>query len=272
MGSLTFQETLTAAINDALENGYDSTSRLDYWIERLRTAAVESMAAPHEVERLIKQYLTTVYNRNVEKFGLLRNHPDVERFTLQRVKPELREALDRAIYAAADQIKLNKEQAVADTIRRFRGWMTSIPKGGTEVTDRPKVKSTFKKPLARQKFEERRVAIDQSAKLVNNLSEILATDSGALAGRWRSNWRQVGYNYREDHKERDEKVYTVRGNWALEQGLMKVGPAGYIDEITRPGEEVYCRCYYVWISVLTKLPANMLTAKGRAAIESAIGA
>lgn len=266
---MTFQETLTAAISDALENGYDSVSRLDYWIEQLRTAAIEYMTPTHEMERAVRDYLTTVYSRNVDRFGILRFHPGVQRFTLDRVKPELRAELDRRIYAAADLIKLNKERAVADTLQRFRGWMTSIPKGGTTIANRPQVKAEIRKALPQLKYEERRVAIDQSAKLVSSINEIVATNSGALAGRWRSNWRQIGYNYRKHHKERDDKVYTVRGNWALAKGLMKVGPSGYLDEITRPGEEVYCRCYYVWINVLNKLPPDMLTEKGRAAIQAA---
>jgi len=48
----------------------------------------------------------------------------------------------------------------------------------------------------------------------------------AIALIWHSNWRQAGYDYREDHKERDLEIYTLRPNWALERGFMKASPAG----------------------------------------------
>ena len=265
----TFQEVLTEAINDAIEHGYDSTSRLEFWLERLRVAALESMTPAYVVEQSVRDYLTAVYTRSVDRGGILKRHPGLEAFTLQRVKPELRAELDRRIFAAADLIKINREASIATTLQRFRGWMTSIPKGGTDAAKRLEVKARIRKSIPRMKFEERRVAIDQSAKLVSSLNEILAVNSGALAAKWRSNWRQPNYNYREDHKERDDRIYAVRGNWALKRGLMKAGPDGYVDDVTRPGEEVYCRCYYVWINSLTQLPPDMLTKKGREALADA---
>jgi len=44
---------------------------------------------------------------------------------------------------------------------------------------------------------------------------------------------------------------------------MKAGDAGYTDEITTPGEEVFCRCFYRWIYNLRDLPKDMLTIKGK---------
>ena len=50
---------------------------------------------------------------------------------------------------------------------------------------------------------------------------------------------------------------------AIERGLMKAGPAGYTDEIDKPGERVFCRCYYQFVYMLASLPDDMLTEKGR---------
>ena len=60
------------------------------------------------------------------------------------------------------------------------------------------------------------------------------------------------------------RVYAVRGNWAIEKGLMNAGPNGYIDEITQPGEDFDCMCVYRWLYNLRSLPEHMLTAKGQA--------
>jgi len=104
--------------------------------------------------------------------------------------------------------------------------------------------------------------IDQSHKFVSSLNNILAKDGGAIAVIWHSNWRQRNYNYRPDHKERDSNVYALRNNWAIEKGLMKAGPAGYYDEITQFGEEIYCRCFGQYLYSIRDLPKEMLTQRG----------
>ena len=141
--------------------------------------------------------------------------------------------------------------------------MTSIPPGGAAKESIAKAKENILKPTAQEKYEWRRVTIDQGHKLSANIASIVATQNGAIAGKWRSHWRDASYNYRPEHKERDGKIYAIRGNPALAAGLMKVGPAGYLDAITQPGEEVYCRCWVRYIHDISELPEDMLTAKGK---------
>lgn len=258
-----FYETVTAAVADLIEHGYDSSDRVALWLDRLREAARRGMISEVRLEELLRSTLTQVYRRLVDHGAILKFHPGVGRFTLERVKPKLHMELDRRIFAAADLIRLNRPAAVEKTLQRFAGWATSIPIGGTEVADRKKVKDQIRKPLASLPFEERRVLTDQGHKFTSALNEILANDGGAIAGEWHSHWRQPGYDFREDHKERDRQVYLIRDSWAHKQGLVKPGPAGYVDASTRPGEEVFCRCNYTFIYFLRSLPEDMLTAKGR---------
>jgi len=49
--------------------------------------------------------------------------------------------------------------------------------------------------------------------------------------------------------------------------LMKVGPAGYTDQITQPGEEPFCRCSYVYVYNLASVPDYMLTVLGIKSLE-----
>jgi len=261
----TFQEVLAAAVNDLSASGYDSPERVQRWVERIERAAAESLVPEDVMVRRMRQGLQAVYDRYVERGGAIREQ-GVDRFTLAQVKPRLRLELDRRILAAADLIKLNRREAVSDTLRRFRGWATSIPPGGSRAVDKREEKRDIRKGLAQLPFRERRVAIDQGHKFLSNLSEIIATDGGAIAGTWRSRWRQPGYNFREDHKERDGGVFLVRGSWAQREGLVRPGPAGYTDQVTKPGEDVFCRCKYQWMFNLRDLPADMLTAKGRGAL------
>lgn len=147
--------------------------------------------------------------------------------------------------------------------QRFSGWASSVPEGGSKAVSLSEVKESVGKPLKQLPFEERRVMIDQGAKFASTLNDIIANDNGAIAAVWHSHWRRAGYNYRKDHKERDMHVYTIRGNWALEKGLMKPNDAGYTDRITQPAEEPFCQCNYQYIYNLRDLPEEMLTQKGR---------
>jgi hypothetical protein len=74
---------------------------------------------------------------------------------------------------------------------------------------------------------------------------------------------QGEYQKTDNHQERDGRVYAVRSSWAIEKGLIKVGQAGYLDEISRPGQEIGCMCSLEWVTSLPSVPAEMLTAKAR---------
>jgi len=258
-----FYRTIQEAIADITEHGFDSQRRIDDWMERIRQAATATLTPLAEMEKSLRDALGSIYKRLIERGGIIRMHPGVSRFTLTQVKPKLRAELDKRIMASAQLIRLNRAEAIEKTLRRFSGWSSSIPPGGSRTVDRRQEGVELRKAMYSLPFVERRVLIDQGHKFAANLSEIVATDGGAIAGIWRSHWREPGYDYREDHKERDELVYTVRDNWAQQAGLMRPGKAGYTDQITKPGEEVYCRCRYQWVYALGKLPEDMLTAKGR---------
>jgi hypothetical protein len=179
------------------------------------------------------------------------------------VKPHLHAELDRRIKAGVNLIKLNREQAIPRAMQRFEGWATSVPPGGVSGEKRAKVKETVKKSLKQLPFEERRVAIDQGNKMISALSEIIASDGGAIAGIWKSKYRQQNYDYREDHKERDGKFYLIRDSWAHRAGLVKRGKVGYYDEVDAVGQLPFCQCHMVWIYDLRSLPDDMLTKEGR---------
>lgn len=265
----TFFDVITAAIADMTEHGFDSNDRLLYWLGRIRDAASSAMTPAHVLETTLQGALRAIYTRMVERGQLVKYHRGVGRFTLDKLRPQLHGELDRRILASASLIRLNRQAAIEKTLQRFSGWSTSIPAGGTRTPGtRKDAKDDIRKAMASLPFEERRVLVDQGHKFTASLSDILATDGGAVAATWHSHWRQANYNYREDHKERDQVVYAIKGNWALERGLMRASKAGYTDQITKPGEEVYCRCYYSYIYNLRDLPDAMLTAKGRAELKS----
>lgn len=263
---MTFFETLTRAVNDFVTKGFKSEDQLRDWLENLRKAAHDNLVSEAVMVDELKRSLRSVFIRLTQKGGLFKFHPGVSQYTIARLMPAMRAELDRRIMASANLIKLNRQSAIEKTLQRFSGWATSIPAGGTKSQDKPETKTKIRKALASLPFEERRVNIDQSQKLVSSIHQIVAEGSGAIAVKWNSHWRQRGYNYREDHKERDGKVYLLRGNWATQKGLVKVGEAGFFDKITSFGEEPFCRCYGTWLYNLNDLPDDMLTIKGKKAL------
>lgn len=258
----TFAAALQAAVTDFSEHGYDDDARLRYWLGILRSRLEAETDTPAELAEQLKAALTAIYQRKVEAGGLIRDVRFADRFDLTRIKPRLRAELDRRILAAADLIKLNRKAGIEKTLQRFSGWSTSIPPGGSGVIDKREVRANIAKSAKQIRYEARRLTIDQGHKLVANITDIVATDNGAIAAEWESHWRQPGYDYRPDHKERDGKVYLIRDSWAAKHGLIKRGMP-FIDQVTRPAEEPFCRCNYRYISNLNNLPPEMLTKKGR---------
>jgi hypothetical protein len=264
-----FFQVITNALNDLAEYGYESEARLSYWIEAIREAAQADMVTETALTEQLKRVLGATYTRLIEEGNILQHHPGVDRFTLQHIAPKLRAELDRRILASANLIRLNREEAVNATLRRFQGWATSIPIGGTDQVDRREEKRNIRKALTSLPFEERRVIIDQGHKLNSALSEIVAQDGGAIGAVWRSHWRQSGYDYREDHKERDKVFYTMRDGWAARRRFLGIGSQGAWEDHEKPGEFIFCRCYAVYRYNLRDVPPLMLTERGKDALAAA---
>lgn len=261
-----FAKILAKALRDFAQFGYDSKERLTHWIGQLRMAASRALASDEETRIFIKRILSKKFRDATSRAALARHHPHLTQYTIQRVGPKLAPILERRILAGVDLIKFNREQSIEKVLQRFSGLVTSIPAGGTRAMELQEAKAHIGKSLRQMQFDERRVVIDQGHKLVAAVQRTIAEEGNAIAAIWQSHWRQPGYDYREDHKERDGRIYAIRGNWAIRDGLMKAGPDGYTDEITEPAFEPFCRCAYVWVYNIRELPDAMLTEKGRARV------
>lgn len=259
----TFRQVLAAAIADISEHGYVSPERIADWVTRLRNAAEREMGSQTEVDRETTRKLVATFERLVDRDGILKFVPEVSRYTRAMIRPELRAELDRRILAAVDLIKLDRKRAVEATLDRFSGLATSIPPGGDATLDRVEARVSIGKSVARERYQRRLVANDQGHKLVANIAEITALNSGAIAGIWNDHGvYDHSYNARKEHMRRSGKIFVVRGGWAYEQGLIK-SVHGYTDEITKPAVEINCRCWYQWIASPRRLPDAYLTRKGQ---------
>lgn len=264
-----FIGVVRAAIKDIVDHGFTDIQRVAFWARRIRHAAHESLITPGEMRRLLQERLDAHWQKLIERERLLDNHVGVQRYVLTDAKPKLRAELERRKAAAASLIRLNREEMIDRTVRRFEGWATSVPVVG-KVDGRESAEEV-RRGISGLPFIERRVLIDQGHKMTAALNDIVAKEAGAIAARWHSNWRQPGYDYREEHKHRDIDMvfFAIRGNWYMEQGLMKLGGHLYTDQVTAPGTEINCRCWYEYFYNLQDLPEEMITSKGRAWLETA---
>ena len=138
-----FYTVLSAAVNDFIVYGYDDEQRLKQWVAKLRFAAARSLIPNHKMEQEIARALNKAFDRLVIRGGLV--NKDVSRFTIDKLKPQLRQELQRRIYASTNLIKENREEAINSTLRRFQGWATSIPDGGSKAVDKVAEKTKIKK-------------------------------------------------------------------------------------------------------------------------------
>lgn len=263
-----FFETITLAVSDITANGFDSEERVASWVRKIREAAERDLTPINVLEAELKRILLLRYQRTVESGAIWKLHPDVALFTRDRVKPKLRSELDRRMAVARNLIKDNREEAIAQTARRFTGWASSIPAGGSLVVDKNPVKTDIRKALAQLPFAERRVAIDQGYKMISAVSNIIATDGGAIAVSWNDHGHtDHSYDARKEHLARQGYVYAIKNNWAINQGLMSKGPHGYYEDTEGFGNLVYCRCFGTYYYAIRRLPPEMVTQKGRDELE-----
>jgi hypothetical protein len=257
---MSFADVLRTAISDFAERGYQSQEQLEQWISQIRQAAEAELVPPDQVEEELKRALGSVYTRMIDQGNLLTRHPDVGKYTIERVRPAARAELRRSIFASANLIKLNRRRAVEETVQRFSGWASSVPAGGSRTIKRRDVSQATRAELRKLAYESRRVSIDQGHKFAAALDRVVADESGAIAVQWHQHFTRYP---RDTHKQRDGKWYLIRGSWAQEQGLVRAGPGGFLQDITQPGEEINCRCTCTYYSTLRRLPADLLTEKGR---------
>lgn len=261
--------TITKIVSQIEREGYDSDVQLKLWMDTIKSEAVSAMMPESQMRDLLQRSMTTIYDRIINGNQALKHHKGINKFTISMVRPELRNELERRIVASADLIRLNRDEAIQKTLKRFVGWATSIPAGGEVIDSKNDVKMGVVKALKQLPFIERRVLIDQGHKLTASLNNIIAVGGGAIAVVWHSHWRQMNYNYREDHRERDQHTYLLRNTWATQGGLVKPDSVGYYEDITAFGQEVNCRCYGEYLYNLRDIPLELITKKGHESLTQA---
>ena len=261
MATNPLSEELSAAIRYYAEHGYSDAAMLNYWASRVRATLDAKKGKP--TSQMVQASMNAAYKRALRTAP--KYHPGISRFSIESVEPRLRPLLQSRILASADLIKLNRDQAMETTLRRFAGWASSQPPGGSPVELRD-TKAHIVKRLQQSTYEERRMLIDQGHKLAAAVNQTIAEGNGAIAAEWH-HVHEANYDARPDHVARDGKIYLIRDSWAHQKGLVKPNANGYTDEYERAGQAIFCRCTYTYYYALSKLPPDMLTNKGKELME-----
>jgi len=265
-----FRTLLLEALREFGEKGYSNPADLHDWLIRLHAALEYELPTDEFTRRQLTKVLTQVFFRDL-KGGLVKRVPGISRYTLDRIAPSLRAELDRRIFAGVDLIRLNRRKVTQQTLQRFSGWVTSVPKGGRPKPDIREAASNIGKSVAQVKYEARRVAIDQGHKLSAAIAHVAAGAQGAIAAIWHDRGEHDhSYDARPAHLKRSGTMFLVRGSWAMADGLVKKGGLSYTDEIEQPAELPGCSCFYEYVSTPHALPDELLTAKGRGFVKGIV--
>ena len=257
---LLFLALLMLAINHYQEQGYTSETDLKRWVKILKESAEKSVKSPIKLEKGTKSALNGTYKRLITQKNALKRHKGINKSTLDKFAPIFKKELDRRILVSQNIIDLHRETAINDTIRKFQGWATSIPPGGSSAVDKIEERSRIKKALIALPYLVDNVIHDQEHKLSTVIHELIAEKGGAIAMVWHSLWRLPGYKYRPDHKEKDQQIYLLKDSWARQKGLV----AGtYYEDDVAVGVLPNCKCFAEYIYDVSELPTTLLTSKGQ---------
>jgi hypothetical protein len=143
-------------------------------------------------------------------------------------------------------------------------FLERVPMGGTKDKDIKSRITEIKKELRPLAKWDRLFYVHKAMSFPAEVEFLFSLEGNSLAAIWHYNPidEQTDYPKTYDHKHRDGLVYAVRGNWAITKGLMKAGPNGYLDETSRPSQEIGCMCHLQWLYSINRLPTNMVTEKG----------
>jgi len=259
------QDLLREMIADVSAKGYVSEAQMEGWTDRIRAATEAALGRPAEAREETRDRLRLLFDRFLTR-GVFRRVDGINRFDVSMLAPTLRAELDRRVFAAADLIVVDRDEAVRRTVNRVRGWISSVPPGGTDVLSKVDLRAKLSKGVADHKYHKRFVDTDQGHKLIANVAELVAVGSGAIGGVWHDHGEHdKSYDARKEHLVRSGEFFLIRGSWADEQGLISHrGPIRFYDEVDPVGMKPNCRCWLRYVTSPRRLPPEALTSKGRA--------
>jgi hypothetical protein len=185
--------------------------------------------------------------------------------------PKIMERFNWCIENYKWQSKLYLDEQLSEFNDLLWNFLKQVPIGGTKNKSTRSKIAELKKVFRHLTKWTQLFYTYKAMSLPAEIEYIFILEGGPLVAFWHYSQldEQGEYKKSYNHKERDGRVYAVRGNWAIDKGLMKAEPYGYIDEISRPNQEIGCMCHLQWVYGIRSLPDDMVTEKGRSGLEHA---
>jgi len=221
-------------------------------------------------QQSIEPYLNNLFKKEIESGKLLKRNEGIDRFTLERIKPQFRQLLEDRVKANIQLIKLERSNSIDVSTARFSGWLMSFD-GGQEKIPPAKQLPAFQnitKPMLEQKsYEHSRRAIDQGHKMLRAIDSVVAEQGGAIAAVWHAHPPTSFYDARKEHWARDGEIFVYKNSPAMEKGLVKKGSNPYFEDLPDPPAFlINCTCWtknIYSLSALHRIAPELLTTKAK---------
>jgi hypothetical protein len=184
--------------------------------------------------------------------------------SFDRLKPKIVSRYDFCMENFTRQSKRYFDERINEFTDLLMDFLKQVPAGGSKDKLIKDVITEIKQEL--RYLEKWTKPFGSIFSFQAEVENIFAVEGGAIAAKWAERLTP-GNEFEHDHSDRNGQIYLIRGNWALEKGLIKVGSNGFTDEITQPSEELGCPCRWIYRFSLRDLPDELLTEKGRSSIK-----
>jgi len=192
------------------------------------------------------------------------NKTVTERF--DELLPSLRNLLEECVGTHREQAGTFFAQEKSAFDQLLTDFLDGIPEGGTKAAVLRSHVNPIKKALTELLQWGVSLSRLQASTFMSEVRDFLTLCSGAIAMIWHySPWGCLV----PSHKDLDGQWYAVRGNWAIQKGLMQVSPNGFHDEVKKRRRELGCMCTSQFVFTFTRLPQDMLTPAGSTSVANA---
>jgi hypothetical protein len=239
-----------------------------------------SQAATASYERVCKDFLDNVIQVRGMPTRVISGGDEQQAQNVSSSGSHIAKIFDTLLPSVAERFKCcvenyrsQADSYLSDQSAQFqvmlREFLDQVPSGGTKDKTIKSRIAEIKKELRSLAKWDRLFYTYKARSFSAEIEHIFVLAGNPLAAIWHYSDLDAQGEYQKtyNHQQRDGRVYAVRGNWAIEKGLMKVGPAGYLDAISSPGQELGCMCSLQWVTGVRRLPGDMIMDKGRSELD-----
>ena len=216
----------------------------------------------------VRAYMNKKYNSFLNND--FRKHHKMSAYNLKDISPEFRKILEKRVLNSLNAIKIKDKKLLLDLESRFVNFMLDDKeKTMRNLQENLKVNETLK----HSKHYVRNILRDQTQRMNDDIDYINGKLNGAVGLIWHTqNDNRVvgnpsglypkGNELHNNHYKRDNVFFALRDSYATQQGLLKAEVFESLEDISKIGRAINCRCDYEYLYDLRDVPSMYLSKKG----------